>query len=289
MKINKETLYNLYIKQKLSTRKIGNIFNVSNTTISRTLKKLKIKVIPPKKHNIPIDKIKYLHLIKHETLKEIAKKYGCLYETISRHLRQNNIKIKTYSRRYRKIIKIKSEEIIKPISKYHIIKYNKKLCSYCLKKVNVKNFSKNNTYHGYELQCKTCLNKKAKLYRIKNHRKIRIKSKKYRNSIKGIYVIIKDNSAKIRNIPFHISLNAFEKWYKNQPQICYYCKRTLEEIKRDKHHKKTDRLTIDRKNNDRGYYINNIVLACWICNNVKSRIFSESEMLKIGKVLNKLL
>jgi hypothetical protein len=46
-------------------------------------------------------------------------------------------------------------------------------------------------------------------------------------------------------------------------------------------------LTIDRKDNNFGYTSKNIVLACDICNVVKSNIFTEKEMLEIGKIIKK--
>ena len=45
------------------------------------------------------------------------------------------------------------------------------------------------------------------------------------------------------------------------------------------------RLTIDRKDNDRGYTIDNIVLSCNRCNMIKGNFFNEQDMLKIGKIV----
>lgn len=46
-----------------------------------------------------------------------------------------------------------------------------------------------------------------------------------------------------------------------------------------------NRLTIDRKNNNGNYCIDNIVLACYRCNTIKGDFFTEQEMLKIGKII----
>jgi len=45
----------------------------------------------------------------------------------------------------------------------------------------------------------------------------------------------------------------------------------------------TIRLTIDRIDNNFGYKINNIVLACGRCNLIKSNFFSSKEMKEIGQ------
>lgn len=166
----------------------------------------------------------------------------------------------------------------------------KKRCSCCNQYKSLKYFRKRKSSKDkLQGQCSKCINKKARVFRIKNLRRIKINAKKYRQSIKGIYMVCKLNGAKERNIVFNISYSDFENWYKKQKQICFYCGRNLKEIKKDKHHHKTDRLTIDRIDNNEGYTLNNIVLACWICNNVKSKIFNKSEMKLIGKTLNKIL
>lgn len=37
-------------------------------------------------------------------------------------------------------------------------------------------------------------------------------------------------------------------------------------------------MTIDRKDNSKGYTLENICLACWTCNHLKGDILSELEM-----------
>jgi 5-methylcytosine-specific restriction endonuclease McrA len=89
------------------------------------------------------------------------------------------------------------------------------------------------------------------------------------------------------NIVITITKEEFIAWYNNQEQKCYYCDRTLGEIKRDITEQKThkNRLTIDRKDNNGGYSINNIALACRRCNEIKGNYFTENKMLEIGKIL----
>ena len=46
-------------------------------------------------------------------------------------------------------------------------------------------------------------------------------------------------------------------------------------------------MTIDRKNSEQGYEINNLVKSCWICNSIKSNKYSYEEMKIIGIKLKK--
>lgn len=113
------------------------------------------------------------------------------------------------------------------------------------------------------------------------------RSKKYYQTNEGIYYQIKNN-AKNRNINFVISKEDFIRWYDKQEKLCHYCGRNLEEIKRDI---KTDilhnknRFSIDRKDNDTGYQLDNIVLCCHKCNTIKSNIFTYEQMIRVGNIL----
>lgn len=165
-----------------------------------------------------------------------------------------------------------------------------KICSCCKKRKPSRLFKiRTSSKDGLYGECNPCLNKKAKIYRNKYPKLIQKNAKKYRESIKGIYEVCKLNGAKERNLIFNISYEDFDKWYKKQPQICHYCERALEKIKLDKHYHRTNRLTIDRKDNNKGYTLNNIILACDICNKVKSNIFTYKEMLQIGKTLKRII
>ena len=41
-------------------------------------------------------------------------------------------------------------------------------------------------------------------------------------------------------------------------------------------------MTIDRKNNAKGYDVKNMAKACWICNSLKHDFFSPRDMKRIG-------
>ena len=81
------------------------------------------------------------------------------------------------------------------------------------------------------------------------------------------------------------TMEEFIKWYSSQRKICYYCDLSEENINLFdwKTNGRVKRLTLDRRNNNRGYELNNLVLACYLCNAVKNNVFTEQEMLEIGE------
>ena len=121
---------------------------------------------------------------------------------------------------------------------------------------------------------------------IKNYNKQKY-LKNYCSTPLGIYAHLKQG-AKRRNLIMFFNKDEFVKWYKQQKQQCYYCKRTLKELKKDKreHANLKIRFSIERKNNKIGYKLNNIVLACSRCNTIKSDYFTEKEMIKIGYLIS---
>lgn len=92
-------------------------------------------------------------------------------------------------------------------------------------------------------------------------------------------------SALSHGIPFDMTVDEFENWYKAQDLKCAYC-----DIPQDKitefqwlmPNKNIHRLTLDRVVNT-GYSINNICLACARCNLIKSNVLSFAEAREIGQ------
>ena len=80
---------------------------------------------------------------------------------------------------------------------------------------------------------------------------------------------------------FNIDPWDFIRWYESQPQTCYYCGAELTKGK-DRKHKLTDE-TFDRKDNARGYTMDNIALACRRCNLMKGDWLTEQQMLEIAR------
>jgi hypothetical protein len=110
--------------------------------------------------------------------------------------------------------------------------------------------------------------------------------KKYNRTPIGIYRKLKQNAQQRRNEILNITREDFIVWWYSQQQQCHYCHRTLKEVKNDNkemHPYAKTRLSIDRKDNSQGYTIDNIVLACYRCNMIKSNYFTEEEMKILGK------
>jgi hypothetical protein len=155
--------------------------------------------------------------------------------------------------------------------------------------------------HEYYLKNRIIILKKTKLYHnkhkksrdlyLKNYRKLhKIKSHNYskiwRYTIKGIYSHLKDK-AKRRNILFDLIFDSFFSWYKKQKKICIYCKRSEKQAIKDRNGN-YKRLTIDRKDNNKGYTLDNLGLCCYKCNAVKGADLTFKEMSIIGKYLKKI-
>jgi hypothetical protein len=110
--------------------------------------------------------------------------------------------------------------------------------------------------------------------------------KRYKNyslTPQGIFAHIK-GGANHRKILFDINKEDFVEWYNNQTKKCIYCDRIeIEAIKdRNGNYK---RLSIDRKDNNKGYTLDNIVLCCHRCNTIKSKTFTYEQMIRVGNIL----
>lgn len=88
--------------------------------------------------------------------------------------------------------------------------------------------------------------------------------------------------AKINDIKFNLEKQEFINWWKSQPEKCYYCG-VSQEFLTNLNRKKSS-MTIDRKNNQKGYEVSNICLSCARCNNMKSNFFTEEEWKQIAKL-----
>jgi len=96
---------------------------------------------------------------------------------------------------------------------------------------------------------------------------------------------IKGREAHRKRKPFLISKEEFLEWHENEPKHCRYCEISEENawLMRKYFGAHGVQLSIDCKDNDLGYIIENLVLACDRCNFIKSNIFTYEEMLEIGQ------
>lgn len=88
-------------------------------------------------------------------------------------------------------------------------------------------------------------------------------------------------SAKIRGIPFTVNKQSFVEWLNLQSRKCYYCG-VEESILSSNKDRKQKKLTVDRKDNSIGYVEDNLCLACFRCNNLKSNFFTSEEWMEIA-------
>ncbi len=108
--------------------------------------------------------------------------------------------------------------------------------------------------------------------------------RKYRKTPGGYYA-----SFKYRKYKLEFTRQEFIDWDKAQKRNCFYCGIPEEVmLSVSEFHKKRGtgnfhRLTIDRKNNLKGYALDNIVLACPPCNATKGDLFEYSEFREIAQ------
>ena len=77
------------------------------------------------------------------------------------------------------------------------------------------------------------------------------------------------------SLQFSLNKTDFIKWYEDTEKMCHYCgakEKFLKSIKKNK-----NMLTVDRKNNNVGYDLENICFACFKCNTLKNNFFTERE------------
>lgn len=89
-------------------------------------------------------------------------------------------------------------------------------------------------------------------------------------------------NAKRRGIDVICNRQEFDNWFGTQSKTCYYCS---VELSIDGVNRKS--ATIDRKDNNEPYTLDNMCLSCFRCNNLKSDFFREDEWLEICKLFVK--
>jgi len=144
-----------------------------------------------------------------------------------------------------------------------------KQCSKCGKTKSVSEFriDKNHS-SGYSSWCKQCSNEATAKWAV---------------TPSGIY-----SSSKFHirnNKPFTMKRKEFIEWYNRQEKRCVYCDLLEEDMSKidDAQLNRTRRLTIDCKENDVGYTIDNIVLSCLRCNFMKNDFLDFDDMREIGQ------
>ena len=161
-----------------------------------------------------------------------------------------------------------------------------RICSQCHEEKTLDNFYKQEKYKdGYTPRCKKCIAKYNKWWAKNNPEKIKQYSIDYRKKkvaedcSKFRFYQLK-GEAKKRGLSCDISEEDFIIWYDGKSNTCAYCNIPLDILRKlgKTYSLYSNRFSIDRMDNSKGYGLDNIVLACFRCNYVKSDLFSYDEM-----------
>lgn len=99
--IPKDELIELYVYKRLSSRKIGEIYNVNKSTVLRKLKKFDISRRKTSealtKYKISKEVLKRLYIDEKIPMTKIAEMFGCSERTIANKLNQFNVPIRSKS------------------------------------------------------------------------------------------------------------------------------------------------------------------------------------------------
>lgn len=91
------------------------------------------------------------------------------------------------------------------------------------------------------------------------------------------------SSAVARSIPFELTYEELVKF--TEVHTCHYCEAVVLWAKFGTDRKASHPYNLDRRDNEKGYLIANLVVCCKVCNKVKSDYFSYEEMIEIGKTI----
>jgi 5-methylcytosine-specific restriction endonuclease McrA len=157
-----------------------------------------------------------------------------------------------------------------------------KYCNQCKQTKPTSAFGRCKTYKdGLTVYCSECTRKQRRQIREANpeHYKayMREYNKRYTAGARGRYLKMKYN-AKRRGIPFEISAMEFINWFNQQKLICDYCGTKLEEGRGSM---LPNDLNIDRKDSNRGYVLDNMVISCRRCNDRKGDWLTYKQMKEI--------
>jgi len=173
-------------------------------------------------------------------------------------------------------------------------KRNQKFCNHSCACKYVNGTEKMKTYN--ELRIKNAMSledicKKRKEYEKKKYLQDKQNPKwieyyaKRSTQPSTIYTMLCNRAINKNNRVVSFTRVEFVNWYNSQPKICVYCGLPQEHIRfsTEINNRNGRRLQIDRKNSNRDYHLDNIVLSCGVCNIVKNNILDFDEMKEIGE------
>jgi len=153
----------------------------------------------------------------------------------------------------------------------------KKRCCHCHEIKAIDEFGKNRSKKdGHQEYCRPCAKYYRSLWRRypnQDPEAVRL----YRASPQYKWYQIKYRAIK-HNIPFTLTRQEYTEWFNRQDKVCHYCRTPLDPT----NHHKLNSPAIDRKENGKGYTLDNIILSCMRCNTTKGSWLSEKQMIEIA-------
>ncbi len=157
-------------------------------------------------------------------------------------------------------------------------------------KIEIRKTQKGSTYKVFHFECSECKDSiKAQSNQLSRHsgkcRKCTQKKRPYEHIINEL--IYSCTTKRITDI----SLDYDQFLEIIHDSKCHYCDKILifNPYTRDGNSNYVSRAyQLDRKDNNKGYHIDNVVPCCWECNRIKSDKYNYIEFLKIGKTLSEI-
>jgi len=147
--------------------------------------------------------------------------------------------------------------------------------------------SKKSTYYVYYFKCVDCNTEiKAQSSQLKRHSGKCKRCTQLGEPYYFIYNELKNHKNKL--VEFNLTFEEFKSLISNP--ICHYCgiNLTYNPHSREWGKNLSRAHQFDRKDNTKGYEVNNLVTCCWSCNRLKSNIFSYEEFYMLSPILKKI-
>jgi hypothetical protein len=123
--------------------------------------------------------------------------------------------------------------------------------------------------------CRQCAYRSRRNHQSWSNPIHRAGQQRYARSAKGILTRLRANA---RGLEVDLPAEEFIAWYEAQIRACHYCGVKEEHLPDWLSSTRKRSLELDRWDNDRGYVLRNLVLACATCNRLKSDLFTGDEM-----------
>lgn len=154
-------------------------------------------------------------------------------------------------------------------------------------KIIIKKTKTNSSYKVYYFNCEVCNTEIcAQVNQLKRHSGKCRSCSQHGKPYEFIYNELKNHRNK--DVEFTLTLDEFLEIIKNNN--CHYCDKELiyHEHSKNKGVINTRAHQLDRKNNLKGYTLENVVPCCWTCNRLKSDAFTYEEFLLLKPILTKI-